>query len=122
MPADDVTARGPEPPERIRPFVLTSGRVAGTETYIGLDTQVSTRGGRRPVDLTPELVSILSLCTEPISVAEVSALVPLHFGVARVLITDLLAAGLVDVFTTDEALAEDPDVILRVIRGLRQLT
>jgi uncharacterized protein DUF742 len=106
---------------RIRPFVLTSGRVAGAE-HVGLETQVVARvPGPDGLILTPELVSILALCAEPMSVAEISALVPLHFGVARVLVNDLSAAGHVDVYVTDEAMAHDPDFIMRVIRGLRAL-
>jgi hypothetical protein len=117
--ADDVST-GPEP-VRIRPFVLTSGRVAGAEN-VGLETQVVVRHRPAPdVHLTPELASILALCIEPMSVAEISALVPLQFGVARVLVNDLSASGYVEVYSTDEAMSQDPELIMRVIRGLRNL-
>jgi hypothetical protein len=117
VPADDAV---PEPTVRIRPFVLTSGRVAGAE-YVGLETQVVARVHATHTQLTPELASILALCTQPMSVAEISALVPLQFGVARVLVNDLSASGYVDVYSTDEAMSQDPELIMRVIRGLREL-
>jgi hypothetical protein len=118
---DDATQQPGTTPGRIRPFVLTSGRVAGAE-YVGLETQVVARQPKSARDvLTPELASILTLCIKPMSVAEISALVPLHFGVARILISDLNAAGYVDVYSTDEAMSQDPELIMRVIRGLREL-
>lgn len=118
--AADASEQSGFSPIRIRPFVLTSGRVAGAD-YVGLETQVVTRRSDDVAPLTPEMASILALCIRPTSVAEISALVPLHFGVARILVTDLNAAGYVDVYSTDEAMSQDPELILRVIRGLRNL-
>jgi hypothetical protein len=118
MTADESTEQ--PAPVRVRPFVLTSGRVANDE-YVGLETQVVTRERTDGFVPTPELASILALCIQPMSVAEISAMVPLHFGVARVLVNDLNAAGRVDVYQTDEAISQDPDFIKRVIRGLREL-
>jgi uncharacterized protein DUF742 len=121
VPADDSTQQPASSPVRIRPFILTAGRVADDDS-IGLETQVVAHlpasGG---LVLTPELSSILALCTQPVSVAEISALVPLHFGVARVLVNDLNAAGYIDVHLTDETMSQDPEFIMRVIRGLREL-
>jgi Protein of unknown function (DUF742) len=106
--------------------VLTAGRVAATDPEIGLETQVTARRelppGAPPVaSLAPELQKIIALAADPISVAEISARVPLHLGVARVLVADLRATGHVDVHT-DRPDPHDPDLILRVIRGLRALS
>ncbi|MEH1165651.1 DUF742 domain-containing protein [Micromonospora sp. CPCC 205539] len=110
-----------------RPFVLTSGRVAGADPAIGLETQVTVRpdGGRwavAPAVLAPELQAIIALCAEPISVAELSARTRLHFGVTRVLVGDLRAAGHLDVHVIDADDAYDPNLILRVIDGLRAIS
>ncbi|NES31466.1 DUF742 domain-containing protein [Micromonospora terminaliae] len=108
-----------------RPFVLTAGRVDG-DPAIGLETQVTVRpeSGSWAViaQLAPELATIVALCTEPISVAEISARTRMHFGVTRVLVGDLRAAGHLDVHpgAADDAL--DPDLILRVIDGLRAIS
>jgi hypothetical protein len=106
----------------LRPFVLTSGRVTSDSTQIGLETQVASRGGDRqlPTLLPPEKRAIVSLCAEPLSVAEISARLHMHFGVARILVGDLAAAGFLDV-RSDVADPYDPDLIMRVIRGLRAL-
>ncbi|MEV6693415.1 DUF742 domain-containing protein [Micromonospora sp. NPDC051196] len=122
-------AVGAEPvgPTGLRPFVLTAGRVAGADPTIGLETQVTARHTAEAwhltaTRLTPEAQAIVALCGEPISVAEISAKTRLHFGVTRVLVGDLRAAGHLDVHVTDTDDALDPDVILRVIDGLRAIS
>ncbi|MEV0152712.1 DUF742 domain-containing protein [Micromonospora sp. NPDC050686] len=116
----------PERPDGPRPFVLTAGRVAGADPAIGLETQVTARPAHPPVVLTghlaPELRTIVALCVEPISVAEISARTRLHFGVTRVLVGDLRAAGHLDVHVTDVPDVHDPELILRVIDGLRAIS
>ena len=108
--------------------MLTSGRVAGADPAIGLETQVTARpGGGRLAGtstalLAPELQAIVALCAEPMSVAEISARIRLHLGVTRVLVGDLRAAGHLDVHVTDADDALDPDLILRVIDGLRAIS
>ncbi|PWR08891.1 hypothetical protein DKT68_14210 [Micromonospora acroterricola] len=123
-PAPEAGAGWPSVP---RPFVLTSGRVAGADPAIGLETQVTVRPDNGPwtvpaVLLAPELQAIIALCAEPISVAELSARTRLHFGVTRVLVGDLRAAGHLDVHVTDADDAFDPNLILRVIDGLRAIS
>jgi hypothetical protein len=111
-----------------RPFVLTSGRVLGSGSDIGLETQVTARvdrQGRHPAPLhrlTPELRAIVMLCARPVSVAEISARLRLHLDVTRILVNDLRTAGYLDVHSLDAANPQDPDTILRVIRGLRAIT
>ncbi|WP_200210756.1 DUF742 domain-containing protein [Micromonospora coerulea] len=116
-------AGGPPGP---RPFVLTSGRVAGADPAIGLETQVTARpeSGSWAVSsrLPPELQAIVALCADPISVAEISAQTRMHFGVTRVLVGDLRAAGHLDVHVGGGAEALHPDLILRVIDGLRAIS
>ncbi|SCL20738.1 Protein of unknown function [Micromonospora nigra] len=120
------TAGGPDPesdgPTGPRPFVLTAGRVAGADPAIGLETQVTARATTGSSLLTPESQAIVALCGEPISVAEISAKTRLQFGVTRVLVGDLRAAGHLDVHVSDVDDALDPDIILRVIDGLRAIS
>jgi Protein of unknown function (DUF742) len=130
-PADPRTApdpvREPDGPAP-RPFVLTSGRVLGKDSDIGLETQVTARVDRygrhrAPLDrLTPELQAIVALCAQPVSVAEISARLRLHLDVTRILVNDLRTAGYLDVHSYDSVNPNDPETILRVIRGLRALT
>ena len=121
-PAGETPTPAADPlPTRTRPFILTSGRVEATDPYIGLESQVVTRIHGTPGHLAPELRAILDLCTGPQSVAEVSAKLKLHLGVTQILVGDLRSAGLVDVHTVDINQVNDPDMIVRVINGLRAL-
>lgn len=109
--------------ERPRPFVLTSGRVDGVDPDICLETQVTANPTppKPAANLAPELQAIIAICAQPVSVAEISARVPLHYGVTKVLVGDLRADGYLDVHTMDVANPHDPETILRVIRGLREI-
>lgn len=118
----------PEPDQPApRPFVLTAGRTQSADPRIGLETQVTTHLGPPwpdppPGGLGPELRAIVTLCQEPLSVAEISAQLRLHVGVTRVLVGDLSEAGFVDVHHQDTLNPHTPELILRVIRGLRALS
>ncbi|GAB1695066.1 DUF742 domain-containing protein [Krasilnikovia sp. M28-CT-15] len=104
----------------LRPFVITSGRVTAADPAIGMETQVTLRPGVVPDRLSPEQRAIVGLCQESLSVAEISARLRLHLGVTRILVSDLHAAGYLDVHVLDDEFP-DPDTIMRVIRGLRAL-
>ncbi|TQS45720.1 DUF742 domain-containing protein [Cryptosporangium phraense] len=117
---DKATNVGSEASAQLRPFVLTSGRVTA-DPEIGLETQVTagSRGGRVPTSrLSPELRAIVTLCVQPISVAEISARLKLHLGVVKILVGDLRATGYLDVHNHDVSSPNSPELILRVIRGL----
>jgi hypothetical protein len=123
----------PQPPARVdsqppgehtttlRPFVLTSGRVDGPDPDIQMETQVTAHPGAAPARLPPEKRAIVTLCVEPMSVAEISARLRLHLGVTRILVGDLRAAGQLDVHVLDHEFP-DPETIMRVIRGLRSIS
>ncbi|MEE6259196.1 DUF742 domain-containing protein [Plantactinospora sonchi] len=116
------------PPTGLRPFVLTAGRVAGVDPAISLETQVTARFDDNcwtvpPVSRLPsELREIVALCAEPMSVAEISARLRLHLGVTKILVGDLRAAGHLDVHLRDTENAHDPELIRRVIDGLRAIS
>ena len=86
---------------------------------LGEEESAGTALGRA---LAPELAAIVAICAEPVSVAEISARTRMHFGVTRVLVGDLRAAGHLDVHVADVDDALDPDIILRVIDGLRAIS
>jgi hypothetical protein len=120
---DDTPPGGIAELQAVRPFVMTSGRVQGSAPAIGLETQVRARlwpTGGLP-RLTPEQAAIVALSAEPVSVAEISAWLHLHLGVAKILVGDLHLAGYLDVLLRDLTSPHDPDTILRVMRGLRAI-
>ena len=118
-----ASASGPT----LRPFVLSSGRVYSAED-VSLETQVTSNyddpGTARfaTVGLPSELRAIITLCDVPMSVAEISARLHLHLGVTKILVGDLRAAGHLEIHHQDVTENHSPDVILRVIRGLRAIT
>ena len=114
--------------ETLRPFVLTSGRVSSGDREISLETQVTSNyddagtAHYATAGLPSELRAIITLCDVPMSVAEISARLRLHLGVTRILVGDLRAAGHLEIHHQDVTENHSPDVILRVIRGLRAIT
>ncbi|MEU7636706.1 MULTISPECIES: DUF742 domain-containing protein [unclassified Streptomyces] len=112
----------------VRPYAMTRGRTrTAAEGRLDLIALViaESRSGEPIADqtLSPEHVDIVELCREePQSVAELAAEFDLPVGVVRVLIGDLLDAGLVHV-TRPVPPAELPDeqVLREVIDGLRAL-
>ena len=106
----------------LRPFLLTAGRVAGQDS-IAIETQVvTTESGRTAAGrLGFERRDIVSLCGNPLSVAEIAAQLSLHLGVVRVLVGDLSADGHLSVYLPNADAPTDVDTLLRVIRGLRAI-
>lgn len=106
----------------LRPFLLTAGRVAGQDS-IAIETQVvTTERGRTAVErLGFERRDIVSLCGNPLSVAEIAAQLSLHLGVVRVLVGDLSEDGHLSVYLPNADAPTDVDTLLRVIRGLRAI-
>lgn len=75
-------------------------------------------GGR----LQFEKASIVQLCRiEILSVAELSARLHLPLGVIRVVASDLIVEGMLEAFLPSLNVADDIDLISRLIEGVRAL-
>jgi hypothetical protein len=107
----------------VRPYLMTAGRAQPENVPIEIEAQVQTAElGLDSYDmLTFEHRDIVALCRTTVSVAEVAAQLGLHIGVARVLVADLAANGYVVVRRPSTTVANDLDVIERVIRGLEAI-
>jgi hypothetical protein len=108
----------------VRPYAITGGRTRAAESTLELVAMVTTteRGLAMVDQVTGEHLQIVQRCRRPLSIAELSAHLNIPLGVGRVLVSDLLAQGLVVVRRpaprhrmSDEALLE------KVMNGLRQL-
>ena len=107
----------------VRPFLVTSGRTAGaSDLPIEAQVVVTAVGRGARASLTFEYRDIVSLCDEPLALAEIAAKLSLHLGVIRVLIGDLRHQGMVTTFEPTGDVSDDVETIMRVIDGLRQLT
>ncbi|MCY0931040.1 DUF742 domain-containing protein [Streptomyces sp. H27-H1] len=109
----------------VRPYAMTGGRTR-PRYQLAIEALVSTTADpSRLQGQLPEHQRICILCQEIKSVAEISALLSIPLGVARILVADLAEAGLVAIHQPggDESAGGQPDVTLleRVLSGLRKL-
>jgi hypothetical protein len=116
------------PGRLVRPYALTGGRTR-PRADLAIEAQVTAApiSDAQLVSLNPEQRRIVSLCRNPLSVAELAAHAGLPLGVVRVLVGDLCEDGLV---VTGSALGDDDDtsvsptdinLLERVLHGLRAL-
>jgi hypothetical protein len=107
----------------VRPYAITMGR---TKPRYHLEIEamvVATHYEAGDLSrLTPECQAILEFCRDWRSVAEISAVLQMPLGVARVLLTDMAVEGLVRIHQLNHDQGR-PDVKLleRVLSGIRRL-
>jgi DNA-directed RNA polymerase specialized sigma24 family protein len=106
-----------------RPYTMTGGRTAPERGHLDLISLLVARQAATPVQpLFPEQARIVELCHHPLSVAEVGAELDLPLGTVRVLLGDLLAAGLIETHEPP-TLSERPskELLEAILVGLRAL-
>ncbi|MFR9674541.1 DUF742 domain-containing protein [Streptomyces sp. TR06-5] len=110
----------------VRPYAMTGGRTR-PRYQLAIEALVHTTADSAQLQgQLPEHQRICRLCYEIKSVAEISALLSIPLGVARILVADLAEAGLVAIHQPgggDSGADGQPDVTLleRVLSGLRKL-
>jgi hypothetical protein len=112
----------------VRPYAHTGGRTRSSHD-LALEALVSTSGHHSEAAVDEVLTThhrrtIVDLCAQPRSVAEIAALLSMPLGVARVLLGDLATAGAVIVHPTAGSTgdgAPDVEFMRRVLVGLRRL-
>jgi hypothetical protein len=122
----------PPPPEEplatesdvlIRPYARTGGRTRPTRD-LAIEALITTspRGAAIPSHpLSRERRAIADMCVHPRSVAEVAALLAIPLGVARILLSDMVADGMVVVHGGITQGIPDLFLMERVLAGLRRL-
>jgi uncharacterized protein DUF742 len=108
----------------VRAYTWTGGRTS-SDVQLEIETLVSAdeRAMAMVATLRTEHQSVIRLCERATSVAEVAALLHLPLGVARVLLGDMAALGLIIVHGSASDPDDGPDLALlqRVLRGLTNL-
>jgi hypothetical protein len=113
----------------VRPYAVTRGRTR-PRLEIAIEALIETTGrgrsaGSRSASQGQEQQFIANLCDGRVqSLAEIAARLHLPLGVARVLIADMAAEGLVSVYeptSLDENEAVGTELLERVLSGLRRL-
>jgi hypothetical protein len=115
MPDDD--------PAMVRPYAWTGGRTRA-ENEIRVEAMISTTPDLDETTLTQvEHCSIARLCRSPRSVAEISAELDIPLQVAKIVLGDMVATGLVVVHRTTGLSGGSTHLALmeRVLGGLRRL-
>jgi DNA-binding transcriptional ArsR family regulator len=106
----------------VRPYAMTRGRTQPIRGQFDLISLVVSRGPAPDrIDLSPEQSEILVACRRPLSVAEVAAALDLPIGTVRVLLGDLLEAGLIETHEPPVRDAPSEDLLEAVLAGLRAL-
>ncbi len=107
---------------RVRPYLMTNGRVRPSSAQVGFETiLLTTDFGRHSLDkLVFEHLALATLCNEPQSVAEASVRLRIPIGVAQVVASELAASGHLSLSTSESA-ADDISLLTRLINGVRAL-
>jgi hypothetical protein len=111
------------PTRLVRPYTVTGGRTQ-PRYKLALEALVSATV-YEPRDLSvlaPECQAILQFCIDWRSVAEISAVLRMPLGVARILVADMSADGLVRIHQRDDSEGRpDLNLLERVLSGLRKI-
>ena len=113
----------PGPRSLVRPYTVTGGRTQ-PRYKLAMEALV-TATVYEPRDLSvlaPECQAILQFCLDWRSVAEISAVLRIPLGVARILVADMSADGLVRIHQRDDSEGRpDLNLLERVLSGLRKI-
>ena len=108
----------------VRPYALTGGRTTpGGGTSFGL-IDVATATGQQPAATfrpSPEHRQIMSLCHRPIPVVDLASEIDLPIGVVRVLLGDLVQAGLLMIRSAPRGPVTDQSLLRTVLHALESL-
>jgi Protein of unknown function (DUF742) len=113
-------------PRFLRQYALTEGRTHSMGRDLPLDALITATEacGARLIEgnLTSERVEIATLAASPLSIAEVSAKLHVHLGIARVLVSDMAEQGLLAVSTADfDETGPDLRTLERLLDDLQSL-
>ena len=106
----------------VRPYAITGGRTQ-PRYQLPIEALVSTTAYAHGdlTRLTPECMAIVDLCGDWRSVAEISALLRIPLGVARIIVADMAEQGLVRIHQPSADEGADLNLLERVLSGLRKL-
>jgi hypothetical protein len=101
-------------------YAVTGGRTRAGDDDLPIESLVSATD-QSATDLLPEYRAIVALALRPVSLVEVSAGLAVPIGVARVLVSDLAAAGHLVVHRPHRSQTggPSPQILGRLLEGLR---
>jgi Protein of unknown function (DUF742) len=106
----------------VRPYAVARGRTRPTRHNLEMTTLVVAARTDRDVNVVRECAHILRMCQQPLSIAEVSAMLNLPLAVVKVLLSDLIDWGLI-IFRSPPRTSDVPqmELLQAVLDGIRKL-
>jgi hypothetical protein len=105
----------------VRAYLITGGRADVTERRLAYETMLRRTRKASEDNLLYEKADIIGLCSEAVSVAEISARLQLPIGVVRVLASDMLGEGFLTAHAGSPDKTNDVTLLTRLINGVRAL-
>ena len=101
-------------------YAVTGGRTRAGDHDLPIEAVVTATAADSGIDdLQPEYRAILDLAHKPVALVEVAAGLGVPIGVARVPVSDLAEAGHIAVHTPEYTDSPPPQVLARLLDGLR---
>ncbi|MFC6014411.1 DUF742 domain-containing protein [Nocardia lasii] len=108
-----------DPEERVvRPFIVTGGRTVPVLDGLRIETLVQAPPSALSAPLRFEERTVVELCSSPHSIAEIGAALRVPVGIAKVIVSDLAAAGHVTVRAAPELSTAAIERIRDLVRAL----
>lgn len=106
----------------VRPYAITGGRTTTDGPVIELESQIvaTDRGRANQGRYRWEAGEIIGICASPTALIEISAKLELPVGVARVVVSDLLREGAVEMLIEEEPPTYS-ELLEKVLDGIRSL-
>lgn len=107
----------------VRPYAITGGRTAAAGPAIELESQVvaTPRGTERLNRYRWEAARVIEAASAPLGMIEVASRLDLPIGVARVVISDLVKEGAIQLLDAPHEQSSYADLLEKVLDGIRKL-
>ncbi len=107
----------------VRPYAITGGRTASGGPTIELESQVvaTLRGTENLNRYRWEAARVIQVASSPLGMIEVASRLDLPIGVARVVISDLVKEGAIQLLEPSREQSSYADLLERVLDGIRRL-
>jgi hypothetical protein len=106
----------------VRPYAITGGRTSVDGPQLELESQIvaTDRGRANQPRYRWEAARVIEACDSATAVIEISAKLEIPVGVTRVVVSDLIKQGAVELLIEDEA-ASYSELLEKVLDGIRNL-
>ncbi|QBS44254.1 hypothetical protein DMB37_33365 [Nocardia sp. CS682] len=102
----------------VRPFVVTAGRTTPLMDGLRIETLVQAPPSALSAPLQFEQRTVVQLCQQPHSIAEIGTALRVPVGVAKVVVSDLVAGGYATVREADQLSTAAIERIRDLVRAL----